>query len=50
MPYFNILAETNKNTVVTEYKPEPRKVEHYRNEAGLEAEFIRLLCEKGMSI
>ncbi|MBO6304991.1 MAG: type I restriction endonuclease subunit R [Selenomonadaceae bacterium] len=47
MPYFNIVAETNKNTVVTEYTPAPRKAEHYQSEAELEREFIRLLCEQG---
>ncbi len=47
MSYFNIVAETNENTVVTEYKPAPRKSESYQSEAELEEEFIRLLCEQG---
>ncbi len=47
MPYFNIVAETNKNTVVTEYKPVKARSDSYQSEAALEKEFIRLLCEQG---
>ena len=47
MPYFNIVAETNENTVVTEYEPQPRKPEDYQSEAALEREFIKLLSEQG---
>ncbi|MDY2700311.1 MAG: type I restriction endonuclease subunit R, partial [Lachnospiraceae bacterium] len=47
MPYFNIVAETNENTVVTEYTPLPRRADSYQSEAELEAEFIRMLCEQG---
>lgn len=47
MPYFNIVAETNKNTVVTEYVPVKARSESYQSEAALEKEFIRLLCEQG---
>ena len=47
MPYFNIVAETNENTVVTEYEPVKRKSDTYQSEAELEQEFIRLLCEQG---
>ena len=47
MPYFNIVAETNENTVVTEYEPVKRKSDTYQSEAELEKEFIRLLCEQG---
>lgn len=47
MPYFNIVAETNENTVVTEYKPVKARTESYQSEAELEKEFIRLLCEQG---
>ena len=36
MSYFNIVAATNENTVVTEYTPEPRTAEHYQSEAELE--------------
>lgn len=47
MPYFNIVAETNENTVVTEYEPVKVRAEQFQSEAGLEQEFIRLLCEQG---
>lgn len=47
MPYFNIVAETNKNTVVTEYEPVNARSDSYQSEASLEREFIRLLCEQG---
>ena len=47
MPYFNIVAETNENTVVTEYEPVKRRSDQYQSEADLEKEFIRLLCEQG---
>ena len=47
MPYFNIVAQTTENTVVTEYAPVSRRSEFYQSEAELEKEFIRLLCEEG---
>ena len=47
MPYFNIVAESNKNTVVTEYEPVKRRSDQYQSEAALEQEFIRMLCEQG---
>ena len=47
MPYFNIVAQTNENTVVTEYKPASERSEAYQSEAQLEKEFIRLLTEQG---
>lgn len=47
MPYFNIVAETSENTVVTEYEPVKKKSESFESEAALEQEFIRLLCEQG---
>lgn len=47
MPYFNIVAETNENTVVTEYEPVKVRADQYQSEADLEKEFIRLLCEQG---
>lgn len=47
MPYFNIVAESNKNTVVTEYEPVKRRSDQYQSEAALEKEFIRMLCEQG---
>ncbi len=45
MPYFNIVAETNQNTVVTEYEPVRARADSYQSEAALEQEFIRLLGE-----
>ena len=47
MSYFNIVAETNENTVVTEYEPVKKRSDAYQSEAELEQEFIRLLCEQG---
>lgn len=47
MPYFNIVAETNENTVVTEYEPVKVRVDQYQSEAALEKEFIRMLCDQG---
>lgn len=47
MPYFNIVAETNQNTVVTEYEPVKARSDSYESEAALEKEFIRLLGEQG---
>ena len=47
MPYFNIVAETNENTVVTNYEPVKARSDSYQSEAALEKEFIRLLCEQG---
>ena len=47
MPYFNIVAKTSENTVVTEYEPVKKRSDSYQSEAELEQEFIRLLCEQG---
>lgn len=47
MSYFNIVAATSENTVVTEYTPEPRTADSYQSEAELEKEFIRRLGELG---
>ena len=47
MPYFNIIAKTNENTVVTKYEPVKTHSDSYQSEAALEQEFIRLLCEQG---
>lgn len=47
MPYFNIVAESNKNTVVTEYEPVKTRSDQYQSEASLEQEFIRMLCDQG---
>lgn len=47
MSYFNIVAETSENTVVTEYEPVKSRSTNYQSEAALEAEFIRMLQEQG---
>jgi type I restriction enzyme R subunit len=47
MPYFNIVAATNENTVVTEYEPVKARSNSYQSEAELEKEFIRMLTEQG---
>ena len=47
MPYFNIVAETSENTVVTTYEPLPKRPEAYQSEAALEREFMKLLSEQG---
>ena len=47
MSYFNIVAATNENTVVTEYTPVKTRSDNYQSEAELEKEFIRMLCEQG---
>lgn len=47
VPYFNIVAQTTENTVVTEYEPVKNRPDFYQSEAELEREFIRLLSEQG---
>lgn len=47
MSYFNIVAQTTENTVVTEYKPMARRSDFYQSESELEKEFIHLLSEEG---
>lgn len=47
MPFFNIVAASNENTVVTEYEPVKSRSDSYQSEAELEKEFIRLLTEQG---
>jgi len=47
MPYFNIVAATSENTVVTEYEPVTKRSDAYQSEAALEKEFIRILCDQG---
>lgn len=47
MSYFNIVAQTTENTVVTEYEPSKIRSDSYQSEAALEKEMIRLLCEQG---
>ena len=47
MSFYNVVAETNENTVVHEYNPKKVRSEHYQSEAELEKEFIKMLCEQG---
>ena len=47
MTYFNIVAATSENTVVTEYEPVKARSNSYQSEAELEKEFIRMLTEQG---
>lgn len=47
MSYFNIVAQTTENTVVTEYEPVKARSDSYQSEAELEKEFIRILSEQG---
>ncbi len=47
MTYFNIVAQTNENTVVTEYEPTKDRSENYQSEPALEKEFIKMLTEQG---
>ena len=43
MSYFNIVAETNENTVVTEYEPVKARSDSYQSEAELEKKFKRIV-------
>lgn len=47
MSNFNIVAQTNENTVVSNYKPLIQKSDSYQSEDALEREFIKLLGEQG---
>lgn len=47
MPQYSIVAETNENTVVTNYEPLKQRSDAYQSEAELEKEFIRMLSEQG---
>lgn len=47
MSYFNIVAQTNENTVVTEYEPVKKRSDIYQSEAALENEFIHMFEEQG---
>ena len=47
MSFFNIVAATNEDTVVSTYEPSKVRSDSYQSEAELEKEFIRLLCEQG---
>ncbi len=47
MSFINVVAETNENTVVTEYTPVSARSDSYQSEAALEREFIKMLTEQG---
>ena len=47
MSYFNIVAATTENTVVTSYEPVKNRSDSYQSEAALEREFISLLTQQG---
>ena len=47
MSFFNIVAQTSENTVVTEYTPAKARSDSYQSEAELERELIRMLSEQG---
>ena len=49
MSYFNVVAETNENTVVSKYEPVKKRSDSYQSEAELEKEFIRMLTQQGYS-
>ena len=46
MSKYNIVMETSKSTVVSEYEPEKKRSDAYQSEAALEKEFIRMLTEQ----
>lgn len=47
MPYFNIVAQTTENTVVTEYESVKTRSTNYQSESALEKEFISMLTQQG---
>ena len=47
MSYYNIVAATTENTVVTSYEPVKNRSDSYQSEAALEREFIHLLTQQG---
>ena len=49
MNKYNIIAESNENTVVTEYKTSLQRSSTFQSEAELEKELIRMLSSQGYS-
>ena len=47
MPFFNIVAATSENTVVTEYESVKTRSTNYQSESALEKEFISMLTQQG---
>ncbi len=50
MSYFNIVAETSENTVVTEYEPVKKRSDSYQSEAELEQELSVCSVSRDMNI
>lgn len=46
MSQYNVIAESNENTVVAEYKPLEKRSDAYQSESALEKEFIKMLGEQ----
>lgn len=47
MSTYNIIIESNKSTVVTEYVPESKSSDAFQSEAVLEQELIHMLTAQG---
>ena len=47
MSFYNLIAATTENTVVTSYEPVKKRSDSYQSEAALEREFIQLLTQQG---
>ena len=47
MAQYNIIAEQEEYTVVSEYEAEYGKIDKYQSEAMLEKDFIKALTEQG---
>ena len=45
MTHYDIVAQSDESTVVSEYKPSDKRPEAYQSEADLELEFIGMLVE-----
>ena len=50
MPFFNIVAATNENTVVTEYEPEKARSESYQSEAEQRKNLFVCSVSRAMNI
>ena len=46
MAQYTVVAQSNEETVVTEYKPVQTRSDAYQSESALECEFIRMLQEQ----
>ncbi len=47
MSSIHIIAQSNENTVISEYIPNAKRSDSFQTEAELEQEFIRILCSQG---